>query len=65
MEEYKKFTDQELVKAVELMICKDDLKIRQAAEALLSVFDYTADEIQDQLRSGEYLNATEPLMLAM
>ena len=65
MEEYKKFTDQELVKAVELMICKDDLKIRQAAEALLSVFDYTADEIQDQLKSGEYLNATEPLMLAI
>ena len=65
MEEYKKFTDQELVKAVELMICKDDLKIRQAAEALLSVFDYTAAEIQDQLESGEYLNSTEPLMLAI
>ena len=65
MEEYKNFTDQEIIRAVELMICKDDLKIRQAAEALLAVFDYTADEIQDQLKSGEYLNATEPLKLAM
>lgn len=65
MEEYSNFTDEELVKAVELMICKDDLKIRQAAEALLSVFDYTADEIRDHLKSGEYLNATEPLRLAI
>lgn len=65
MEEYKNFTDQEIIRAVELMICKDDLKIRQASEALLAVFGYTADEIQDQLKSGEYLNATEPLKLAM
>lgn len=65
MEEYKKFTNEEIIKAVELMICKDDLKIREAAEALLSVFDYTADEIKCQLKSGEYLNATEPLRLAI
>lgn len=65
MDQYKNFTDKELIKAVELMISKDDLCIREAAEALLAVFDYTADEIKDQLKSGEYLNATEPLRLAI
>lgn len=65
MDQYKNFTDKELIKAVELMICKDDLCIREAAEALLSLFDYTEDEIKCQLKSGEYLNATEPLKLAI
>lgn len=65
MDQYKNFTDKELIKAVELMISKDDLCIREAAEALLSLFDYTEDEIKYQLESGEYLNATEPLRLAI
>lgn len=60
---YKNLTDEELIKAVELMIAKDDLKIREVAEALLSVFEYTEEEIKDQLSSGEYLNFAEPLNL--
>lgn len=60
---YKNLTDEELIKAVELMIAKDDLKIREVAEALLSVFEYTEEEIKDQLQSGEYLNFAEPLNL--
>ena len=61
MSEYKNFTDAELVRAVELMISKDDLKIRDVAETLLAKFGYTKEEVSDQLASGEYLNATEPI----
>lgn len=63
MNEYKNFTDEELIEAVELMIAKDDLKIREVAEALLKIFDYTENEIREQLKSGEYLSASEPLNL--
>lgn len=61
--EYKNFTDEELINAVELMVAKSDLKIREVAEALLKTFDYTESEIREQLKSGEYLNASEPLNL--
>lgn len=63
MNEYKNFTDEELIEAVELMIAKDDLKIREVAEALLKIFDYTENEIREQLKSGEYLSVSEPLNL--
>lgn len=63
MNEYKNFTDEELIEAVELMIAKDDLKIREVAEALLKIFDYTENEIRERLKSGEYLSASEPLNL--
>lgn len=63
MNEYKNFTDEELIEAVELLIAKDDLKIREVAEALLKTFKYTESEIREQLASGEYLNFAEPLNL--
>lgn len=63
MKQYSGFTDSQLVRAVELMISKEDLKIREAAEALLATFGYSRDEIFDQLNSGEYLNNQEPLQL--
>ncbi len=63
MKEYSGFTDSQLVKAVELMVSKEDLKIRGAAEALLAAFGYSRQEVSDQLDSGEYLNDQKPLRL--
>ena len=63
MDMYKQFSDEELIKAVELMVSKDDLKIRDIAEMLLNAFDYSAAEITEQLSTGEYLSNAEPLML--
>ena len=60
---YKNLTDEELIEAVELMIAKDDLKIREVAEALLGIFGYSEEEVKDQLVSGEYLSYAEPLNL--
>lgn len=54
---YEKFTDAELVRAVELMVSPEDLTIRGVAEAILKALSYTPEEIEDQLESGEYLNA--------
>ena len=60
---YKNLTDEELIEAVELMISKEDLTIREVAEALLKTFDYTESDIREQLESGEYLSDAEPLNL--
>ena len=57
MDNYEKFTDAELVRAVELMVSPEDLTIREVAEAILKTLSYTPEEIEDQLESGEYLNA--------
>ena len=56
MEEYKNFTDEELIRAVELMVSRDDLRIREVDEALLAVFGYSGAEVREQLDSGECLN---------
>lgn len=56
MEEYKSFTDEELIRAVELMVSRDDLRIREVDEALLAVFGYSSAEVREQLDSGECLN---------
>lgn len=56
MDEYKNFTNAELIRAVELMVSKDDLMIREVDEALLAVFGYSSTEIREQLDSGECLN---------
>ncbi len=56
MEEYKNFTDEELIRAVELMVSRDDLRIREVDEALLAVFGYSSAEVREQLDSGECLN---------
>ena len=54
--DYSRFTDDELVRAVELMISPDDLTIREVAEALLKTLCYTSAEIAVQLAKSEYLN---------
>lgn len=53
------FTDEQLVRAVELMVSPDDLTIREVAEAVLRTLGYTPAEIAAQLASGEHLNAGE------
>ncbi|MDD4817336.1 MAG: hypothetical protein PHI85_05140 [Victivallaceae bacterium] len=62
---YADFSDAELVEAVELMVSKDDLKIREVAEVLLSMFGYTEVDVREQLASGEYLSDKAPLELAV
>ena len=57
MDNYAKFTDAELVRAVELMVSPDDLTIREVAEAILKTLSYTPQEIASHQKSGEYLNA--------
>ena len=52
-----KFTDEEILRAVELMVSPSDLAIRQVAEAVLKSLSYTPQEIAAQLKSGEHLNA--------
>ena len=56
MNEYKNFTDAELIRAVELMVSVDDLGIREVDEAILAVFGYSSEEVREQLDSGECLN---------
>ena len=51
------FTDEEITRAVELLISPDDLTIRGAALALFAVFGYTPEDVREQLDSGEYFNA--------
>lgn len=53
----KRFTDAEIIRALELMISPDDLIIREVAEAIFRTLSYTPQDITDQLKSGQYLNA--------
>ena len=53
---WDRFTDTELVRAVELMVSPSDLAIRDAALAVLKAFDYTPSEVREQLASGQYFN---------
>lgn len=54
-----KFTDEEIVRAIELMVSPEDLTIRGVAEAVLKSLSYSPEEIAAQLKSGEHLNAGE------
>ena len=54
--DYSRFTDDEIIRAVELMVSPEDLTIREVAEAILKALSYTQQEIESHLQSGEYLN---------
>lgn len=56
-QDFSKFSDDEIIRAVELMISPDDLTIRDVAEAILKSLSYTPQEVAEQLKSGERLNA--------
>ena len=50
------FSDDELARAVELMVSPFDLTIREVAEALLTALDFSEDDVREHLASGCYLN---------
>lgn len=50
-------TTAELAKAIELMIAPEDLIIRDAAKALLEVYNYTPEDVREVIREGVYFNA--------
>ena len=53
------FTGAELVRAVELMISKRDLRSQPAlCGAMLDHFGFTAKDIRDTLREGKYIDFT-------
>ena len=53
------FTAKELVKAVELMISKNDLRNQpELCKIMLQHFGFSAKEITETLRAGRYLDFT-------
>ena len=54
---YDCFSDDELAKAIELMISPSDLTIREVAISMLGTLGYTSADIAEQLSSGEYFNS--------
>lgn len=57
--EYGIFTTKALVKAVELMVSRQDLKNREIAEALLGAFGFSQQEIIDQLQRNEFVDGVK------
>ena len=54
--DYNKFSDDELARAIELMVAPDELMSRQIMTAILAAAEYTPQEVEEQLESGEPLN---------
>lgn len=54
--EYCVFTDKAVLKALELLVSRQDLKQRDVAEAVLHAMGFTQSDIVDQLRRGEYVD---------
>ena len=52
MSAFEMFTDDELVRGVELMISPSDLKIREVAIALFDAMGYSPSDVRAQLDSG-------------
>lgn len=53
---FEMFSDNELARAIELMISPSDLMSRPAMIGLLRSADFTPDEVREQLCSNEQLN---------
>ena len=53
------FTRKELVRAVELMISKNDIRNHpELCMVMLRYFGFTAEDIAETLRSGKYVDFT-------
>ena len=61
MEEYKNFTDEELARAIELMVTPEELKSRPLMIAILKAADFTASEVREQITRGEQLFNGQPV----
>ncbi|MPN04701.1 hypothetical protein SDC9_151946 [bioreactor metagenome] len=54
---YETLSDEQLIRAIELMVTSDDLISRTVMVAILSALEYSPEEVKEQLESGEPLNA--------
>ena len=54
--EYSIFTNKDLVKALELLVSKHDLKQRDVAMAILGVYGFSQSDILDQLHRNEFVD---------
>ena len=54
--DYDKFSDDELARAIELMVTPAELMSRHVMTAILAAAEYTPQEVEEQFESGEPLN---------
>ena len=53
--DFDSFTNDELARAIELMVTPEELRSRQIMIAILKAADFTAREVKDQIFCGETL----------
>jgi len=53
---FDNFSDQQLARAIELMISPDDLMSRSVMTSILSTFGFSPDEVREQLLENVPLN---------
>lgn len=54
--DYETLSEDQLIRAIELMVTPDDLMSRVVMAAILSSLEYSPEEVAEQLESGERLN---------
>lgn len=54
--DYEALSEDQLIRAIELMVTPDDLMSRVVMAAILSSLEYSPEEVAEQLESGERLN---------
>ena len=50
--DFESFTNDELARAIELMVAPEELRSRQIMIAILKAADFTAREVKDQIFCG-------------
>lgn len=63
-QDYSKFSDAELLHAVELLVSPDELCERQVLIAILNALEFQPQDVKEQLREGMPLNAGPVLRLS-
>lgn len=54
--DYETLSEDQLIRAIELMVTPDDLMSRVVMAAILSSLEYSPEEVAEQIESGERLN---------
>lgn len=60
---FDELTDEQLVRGVELLVEPDELKERGVLMAILKALDFQAQDVLEQIKLGEPLNAGPALSL--
>lgn len=58
--DYSSFSDREIVRALNLMVSREDLRVRSVAEAILREFDFSREDIAEQLQLNEPIEGVTP-----